>query len=57
VVGGIVRDVLLGDTPPAALRSIEYPIIAFIAGGTAFVVDQYIRNISAWLITAWMPRA
>jgi uncharacterized membrane protein YeiH len=51
LVGGIVRDVLLGDTPPAALRSIEYPIVAFVAGGMAFSIDQYIRNISSWLIT------
>jgi uncharacterized membrane protein YeiH len=51
LVGGIVRDLLLGDTPPAALRSIEYPIVAFVAAGLAFTIDQYVRNISSWLIT------
>jgi uncharacterized membrane protein YeiH len=51
LVGGIIRDTLLGDTPPAALQSIEYPIVAFLASGLAFIVDQYVRNIPTWLIT------
>ncbi len=51
LVGGIVRDVLLGDTPPAALQSVDYPIIAFVASGLAFTVDQYVQNIPVWLIT------
>jgi uncharacterized membrane protein YeiH len=51
LVGGIVRDVLLGVTPPAAFQSIEYPIIAFLASGLAFTVDQYVKNIPTWLIT------
>ena len=31
--GGIVRDVLLGDVPPASMRSVAYPATALAAGG------------------------
>lgn len=30
--GGIVRDVLIGDVPPASLRSVAYPVAALAAG-------------------------
>lgn len=33
--GGILRDVLLGATPPAALRDKRYPLLAFAAAGLA----------------------
>lgn len=39
VGGGIVRDLLLGDVPPAALRSVAYP--AVIAIGWLLVVVLY----------------
>ncbi|GAA4874014.1 trimeric intracellular cation channel family protein [Pseudonocardia benzenivorans] len=39
VGGGILRDLLLGDVPPAALRSVAYP--AAIATGATIVVVLY----------------
>jgi uncharacterized membrane protein YeiH len=41
VGGGIIRDVLLGATPPSALRDWRYGTIAFVAGAATFV--QYWR--------------
>ena len=35
--GGIIRDVLIGDTPPAALRDWRYPALAFGAGALTFL--------------------
>ncbi len=45
LVGGIVRDVLLGCTPPASLRDWRYPAIAFAAGASAFFFHQYVVRI------------
>jgi uncharacterized membrane protein YeiH len=36
--GGILRDVLLGDAPPAAFRDQRYPLLAFAAAGLAIVL-------------------
>ncbi|MEN0073113.1 MAG: TRIC cation channel family protein [Paracraurococcus sp.] len=36
--GGIARDILLGDTPPAAFRDVRYPLTAFAAAGSAMVL-------------------
>ena len=35
--GGITRDLLLGLTPPAALRDVRYPLVAFAGGGAVLV--------------------
>src|SRR5271170_3455472 len=37
--GGILRDVLLGATPPAALRDQRYPLLAFGAAGLAILLE------------------
>jgi uncharacterized membrane protein YeiH len=37
--GGILRDVLLGATPPAAFRDQRYPLLTFAAGGLAVFLD------------------
>jgi len=42
--GGVIRDILLGSLPPAALRDWRYPAIAF---STAFVVFFLHRNVRA----------
>jgi uncharacterized membrane protein YeiH len=47
LVGGIVRDVLLGDGPPQALRSVLYPTVGFVGGALVFVLYQLINNISS----------
>ncbi|MBM9466647.1 trimeric intracellular cation channel family protein [Nakamurella leprariae] len=43
--GGIVRDLVLGDTPPAALRHPNYVITAVLAGAVVFFVDQWWLNL------------
>lgn len=35
--GGIVRDLLIGDVPPAALRSMAYPVVA-LGGGIVVIL-------------------
>lgn len=47
LVGGIVRDVLLGEAPPQALRSATYPLVAFAGGALVFLVYQGVSHISS----------
>jgi uncharacterized membrane protein YeiH len=49
--GGMIRDVLLGDTPPAALRSREYPLVAAVGAGAVIVVYQWADHIPGRLLT------
>ena len=48
--GGIVRDVLLGDLPPAAMRSTIYPVVAF-TGGVLVVLFVLVVSIPQMLLT------
>jgi uncharacterized membrane protein YeiH len=43
--GGVVRDVLIGAVPPAALRDWRYPASAFIAGGVTFVLHSLVGHV------------
>src|SRR5690348_12166416 len=43
LVGGIVRDVLIGYTPPASLRSALYPITAFAGAGLVIVLARLVE--------------
>src|SRR5271154_1729070 len=43
--GGIIRDILLGDLPPAALRDWRYPAIALSAAALVFFLHQEVRAI------------
>jgi uncharacterized membrane protein YeiH len=45
--GGIIRDVLLGALPPAALRDWRYPTIAIAAAALVFFLHHYVRAIPA----------
>lgn len=45
--GGVIRDVLIGDTPPAALRDWRYPTVAFLAGAGAFLWRGHVALIPA----------
>jgi uncharacterized membrane protein YeiH len=45
--GGIVRDILLGTLPPAALRDWRYPTIAITAAVLVFFLHRYVRAIPA----------
>jgi uncharacterized membrane protein YeiH len=48
--GGIIRDVLLGATPPAALRDWRYGTIAFAAGAATFVLYWRAAAVPGWLL-------
>jgi len=43
--GGVVRDVLIGDVPPAAFRSTVYPVVAFGGGAVATLLFSLVREI------------
>lgn len=48
--GGIIRDVLLGATPPSALRDWRYPTIAFAGAAIVFFFHHFVQEIPAQLI-------
>ncbi len=39
--GGVIRDVLMGDLPPSALRDWAYPTTAFVAGALVFALEGH----------------
>jgi uncharacterized membrane protein YeiH len=43
--GGVVRDILLGALPPAALRDWRYPTVAFSGAALVFFLHPYVRAI------------
>lgn len=43
--GGVIRDILLGALPPAALRDWRYPAIAFSAAALVFFLHREVRAI------------
>jgi uncharacterized membrane protein YeiH len=50
VGGGIIRDVLLGATPPSALRNWHYPAVAFTGAAVAFLFHRYVQEIPPQLL-------
>jgi uncharacterized membrane protein YeiH len=48
--GGIIRDVLLGATPPNALRDWRYPAIAFAGAAIVFFFHHFVQEIPAQCI-------
>jgi uncharacterized membrane protein YeiH len=49
--GGVIRDLLIGATPPAALLDWRYPVVAFLAGGIAFAFHGFLHEIPPSLLT------
>ena len=45
LVGGIIRDVLIGYTPPASLRSPTYPVVAFTGAAAVVLLDRAVADI------------
>lgn len=45
--GGLLRDVLLGDTPPVALRESRYLVVALVAGLVVFLGASRVEHIAA----------
>ena len=50
LVGGIIRDLLIGYAPPASLRSALYPITAFAGAGLVIALDQVVDQIPLGLL-------
>ncbi len=43
--GGIIRDVLIGDVPPATLRDWRYLALAILGGLAAFALSQWLHRL------------
>lgn len=50
LVGGIIRDLLIGYTPPASLRSAVYPVTAFAGAGVVILLDRFVEQIPMALL-------
>lgn len=50
LVGGILRDVLIGYTPPASLRSALYPVTAFAGAGVVIGLARLVEQIPIGLL-------
>ncbi len=50
LVGGIVRDVLIGYTPPASLRSALYPVTAFAGAAAVILLDRLVSQLPTALL-------
>src|SRR5271154_888962 len=48
--GGIIRDVLIGDAPPAALRDWRYAAVAFAGGAVVFFLHQFVESVPGGVI-------
>ncbi|OCX62335.1 hypothetical protein BFP70_14085 [Thioclava sp. SK-1] len=46
LAGGMIRDMALGSTPPAALRDSRYLVAAMLAGATGFFFHHGIERVS-----------
>ena len=49
--GGIIRDLLIGATPPSAIRDWRYPMLAFVTGLVTFLINTQIEAVPALLLT------
>jgi uncharacterized membrane protein YeiH len=49
-LGGGIRDVLLGATPPAALRDWRYPALALAGGGLTFLLRGGVEQVPAFAL-------
>lgn len=49
--GGMIRDVLIGDTPPRALRTARYVLLGLGGGVLAFVLHQALADVPDILLT------
>ena len=50
--GGIIRDLLIGDIPPASLQDWRYVAVAVAGGASAFFLHRAVEGIPAWLLTS-----
>jgi uncharacterized membrane protein YeiH len=50
--GGIIRDVMIGATPPAAIRDPTYPVIVLAAAAVIWLLQPPEGTIPFWLLIA-----
>ncbi len=50
VGGGIIRDLLIGDVPPAAFRSQWYIVVALLGAAIAFAIFTPISHVPTWVL-------
>ncbi len=50
--GGVIRDLLIGATPPNAVRDWRYPALAFVTGLLAFIFHARLDHLPGSLLTA-----
>lgn len=48
--GGIIRDVLIGDAPPASLRDWRYSAVAFTGAAVVFFLHPFVQGVPGTLI-------
>src|SRR5690349_10943554 len=48
--GGVIRDLLIGDVPPQAIRDWRYSVIAFTAGGAVFLSFHLAQRVPSQLV-------
>ncbi|RDK03694.1 trimeric intracellular cation channel family protein [Paraburkholderia lacunae] len=49
--GGVIRDLLIGDTPPNAIRDWRYPALTFATGVVAFIFHSAAQQFPIGLVT------
>jgi uncharacterized membrane protein YeiH len=49
--GGIIRDLLIGDTPPAAIKNWRYPATSIVTGSLVFVFHKVDTRINPLVAT------
>ena len=49
VGGGILRDLLIGATPPSAIRDWRYPAISLVAAAGMFLLHPPVAEYALWL--------
>lgn len=50
LAGGVIRDLLIGASPPASIRDWRYPAVAFIAGAAVFFFHHFVLAIPLWVL-------
>jgi uncharacterized membrane protein YeiH len=49
--GGMIRDLLIGATPPSAICDWRYPVLAFVTGLVTFLIHTQIEAVPPLLLT------
>jgi uncharacterized membrane protein YeiH len=49
--GGMIRDLMIGATPPSAIRDWRYPVIAFVTGLVTFLIHTQVDAVPPLLLT------